>query len=243
MAASGLDVDSMQQEKFEAASRLLEATEPPSFQEPTTSQPSTTSKPTTRQTLIKLQSRVSALEAELRAECEKPFSVTDAPELFAIEKVQPTKRKSKKLTNVKGSVNETNVLELVAQANAEKESKIKAKQIKVDNKLKRTESYIRCQLECVCGESVCVASGLKRCEVCKDVMKSQCSKARCKVDTGKPTMTPVFYDLNKKRRKVIDALPTCSKDGISQEKGGEEEEEEEVVSDDSDVFFEHYYLS
>ena len=160
--------------------------------------------------------------------------------MFSIEKLQPIKSKSKKLTNVKESISASNVLELVAKADAEKEMKMKVKQMKVDEKIKRTESYMRCKAVCICGESICLAGGLKRCDICKDVLKSQCSKSRCKVGTGKPTMTPVYYDVNRKKRKGTDTQPTCSR-YLSQDENTEEEKE--VGSQDDDVFFEQYYLS
>ena len=43
---------------------------------------------------------------------------------------------------------------------------------------------MRCRNECTCKQFPCFASNLRQCLICSDVMKSQCSKAKCKLASG-----------------------------------------------------------
>ena len=132
------------------------------------------------------------------------------------------------------------MLELVENAEIEKSKKLEKKEGKQKEKNQRTERYLRCKYSCNCGESVCAASGLKQCEKCKDVMRSQCSKAKCKDGASKPSMIQVHYDeINSKKSKFHDTPgPTCSKRSDKYES-----EEEGDDYDEEDMAFEQYYLS
>ena len=76
---------------------------------------------------------------------------------------------------------------------------------KVIKKKQQKENFVRCKGSCVCKEQICKAAGLKECSVCGDVMKSQCSKARCTVEGNKPMMKLSWYDTDKKlnRSKAV----------------------------------------
>ena len=85
----------------------------------------------------------------------------------------------------------------------EKKEKEAKKTQNLLNKAKRQENFIRCKDSCVCSQDVCLASGLKQCTLCKDVMKTQCSKGKCKVSGVKPVMLTVSFDQKHKRPKKI----------------------------------------
>ena len=58
----------------------------------------------------------------------------------------------------------------------------------------------------------CHASGLKQCQNCKKIMKSNCSKQKRFIDVAKPAMVPVVFDEDKRKKKVATAEePSCSK--------------------------------
>ena len=124
------------------------------------------------------------------------------------------------------------------KSEAEKQLKFDAKKSKQKEQNVRTEMYLRCKMKCSCGEDICVASGFKQCTECNDVMKSQCSKSKCKVNSSKPTMIPVSYDdlkIKRKRTCLDSDQPTCSR--------YLEEKSYETEKDDEDFYFEQYYLS
>lgn len=63
------------------------------------------------------------------------------------------------------------------------EEKKKMSQLKDVKKKKREESkndFLRCEIQCCCEENVCRAKGLRQCDQCLDVLKSSCTKKRCK---------------------------------------------------------------
>ena len=63
-----------------------------------------------------------------------------------------------------------------------------------------------------CGGTQCHASGLKQCQNCKKIMKSNFSKQKCFVDLAKPAMVPVVFDEDKRKKKVATVEePNCTK--------------------------------
>ena len=56
------------------------------------------------------------------------------------------------------------------------------------------ELIYKCEIIRNFGGSPCHASGLKQCQNCKKIMKSNCSKQKCFVDVAKPAMVPVVFD-------------------------------------------------
>ena len=87
----------------------------------------------------------------------------------------------------------------------EQQEKEKVREGTVIKKKQQKENFVRCKESCVCKEKICKAAGLKECSVCGDVMKSQCSKARCTVEGIKPMMKLSWYDTDKKlnRSKAV----------------------------------------
>ena len=57
-------------------------------------------------------------------------------------------------------------------------------------------------MHCQNDEEECATSGLKQCPFCLNVMKSQCSKAQCRIAVGgKPVMMTVALKGNQKKSK------------------------------------------
>ena len=82
-----------------------------------------------------------------------------------------------------------------------KRTKCEVNQSKQKERDERVECYLRCKLSCNCDDDVCMGSGLKQCQQCKEIMKSQCTKKKCKEGGIIPVMIPVYYDVNKKSRR------------------------------------------
>ena len=109
------------------------------------------------------------------------------------------------------------------------------------NKKKQKENFLRCRESCVCNEPVCKASAFKECSVCGDVMKSQCSKARCTVNSIRPLMKLSWYDTEKKYKKsskkkkvneiLREALHNSTDDDVDDD---DEDDEDDDDGDDDD---------
>ena len=138
------------------------------------------------------------------------------------------------------------ILELREAAEEEIAEKDQQKLEKENAKKSKKENFIQCKEWCICNEKICKAAGLKECSVCGDVMKSQCSKARCTVVNIRPLMKLPWFDVEKKlnrstaarkkksRSKIIKecAISTDESDYCdSEEDEGEEEEEELLLSE------------
>ena len=129
------------------------------------------------------------------------------------------------------------------EAAEEKAEKDQQKLEKENAKKSKKENFIRCKESCICNEKICKAAGLKECPVCGDVMKSQCSKARCTVENIRPLMKLPWFDVEKKltcstaatkkksQSKIIKecAISTDESDYCDSEKDEGEEEEEELL--------------
>ena len=83
----------------------------------------------------------------------------------------------------------------------------KKKSEKKAGKSEQREAFLKCKESCCCEEIICKATGLKECPVCKDVMKSQCTKAKCKVDGIKPLMVSCEFDVSKQIQRSSKKLP------------------------------------
>ena len=114
----------------------------------------------------------------------------------------PSSSKFNNFDKVRGSVVGSEVLELAKQQEKKKLVKIKAKEKRLKKKGDQVELIYKCEMIRNCGGSPCYASGLKHCQNCKKIMKSNCSKQKCFVDVAKPAMVPVVFDEDKRKKKV-----------------------------------------
>ena len=91
------------------------------------------------------------------------------------------------------------------------------------------EKLIRCKEMCMCKAEACEGIGLQQCSVCKNVLKSQCSKKACKEDGEAPVMVYVAArkdEVNRKRKR-------CEDDEEDEESEDKENLEDEVDNEES----------
>ena len=147
------------------------------------------------------------------------------------------KTKSRRITSVHGSLSGKGILEVREQLEIAEQAKIQQANEKKDAKTKLTEAFLACKTRCNCPDE-CMAQGLKQCPVCSNVMKSQCSKAHCKlVSGGKPKMIIAAGNKSKRRAgrvtmsgkhraSAYEAIYTDSEDSISLDEIDSSEEDE-----------------
>ena len=192
----GLSIEYMQQDKFRSAALVTEGSIP---EEPTT--PSTTRK---LDDLIQVDSPKNArrgtaayykekFEKQLeinRLLVSEPISPAEIPELTKLTTFKLRKAKNFRITQQHGSMVACDILKVREEMEVEEQEKRDAQLEKKLRKEKDTAAFLACKDQCVCATGdQCLAIGLKQCPYCKTVLKSQCSKAQCKVAAGgKPTM-------------------------------------------------------
>uniref|UniRef100_A0A7M5XKL4 Uncharacterized protein n=1 Tax=Clytia hemisphaerica TaxID=252671 RepID=A0A7M5XKL4_9CNID len=120
---------------------------------------------------------------------EKSIALEEVPGLLSIKKFKPaTEKKSVRVTNVYGSMRAKDVASQVQVIKEKKKEVEKVKKDKANQKEENKANFLKCKDKCTCSEEKCLAIGLKQCPVCKNVLRSLCSKAACKVDGQKPVM-------------------------------------------------------
>lgn len=150
-----------------------------------------------------------AMKDACKTVLETPISPEEVPQITHIEKFKGKKQRNFRITQTCGSLSAKDILS-IREKLAEEEIK---KQAAADEKKKGRErmktAFMRCYDICTCGATNgCEAQGLKQCPYCKDVMKSQCTKAQCKTASGakgKPTMVvcgQTTYLKAKREKKV-----------------------------------------
>ena len=195
---SGLDISYMQQDKF--ASVDLVSPNGPEGGSPKTpdnakkltlpqiSSPKAVKKGTARY----WKAKFFAMQEACKTVIDTPISPEEVPDFTRIEKFKGRKQKNFRITQTCGSLSAKDILSAKEKLVVEEEKK----QVVAAEKKQRKEgmkvAFLRCKDGCVCeGTNDCEAKGLKQCPYCKDVMKSQCSKAQCKTASGiggKPVM-------------------------------------------------------
>ena len=198
ISKDGLSVEWMQQDKMEAAKALQPTEEStPAKQKKTWDVDSPEG--VRRNTKEYYQLKYESAMQKLQVLGETPISPDEVPGLLPYEKIRaPTTKKAVRLTQVYGSLEGSEILQLREAAEAEKAKKEKMKDDKRKTKKEQKESFMRCKELCTCKAHVCKASGFKECTVCGDIMKSQCTKGRCTVDGVRPLMVQSWYDVEKR---------------------------------------------
>ena len=132
---------------------------------------------------------------------EKSLSLEEIPNLLPISKVTPKVNKENvRVTQVHGSMEGKEILEKVTAIKEDKTKKEQAKKEKKSNQQHQIEIFFKCKEECTCGKDVCAATKLRECPCCHNVLKSTCSKASCRGETGsKPIMIKPFCDIGLKK--------------------------------------------
>ena len=135
------------------------------------------------------------------------FQIENVPGLLPFKKVKPKETVKRKITDVHGSLKATEVRALVEKKEQEEQAKKERKEELLLKKEESKEKFIRCKQTCNCEADVCEAIGLQQCSVCKNVLKSQCSKKLCKVDGEPPLMIFVAArtaNVSRKRKRCED---------------------------------------
>ena len=210
ISSKGLDVQKMQQDKFEQAARCMETENNKTTQctprKTRSSEAATPTRmanaPTTPNSLSKIaktkyrygsskywQFMFEQSQKNIKTCYEKSLKLDEIPGLLTINKVKPKdlSKKSTRVTNVHGSMEGKDILERVEVLQKEKEKKKNDLEAKKQEKAKLNELFYKCKSKCVC-KGVCNAKYLKQCPNCNTVMKSTCSKMACQVAGKKPTM-------------------------------------------------------
>ena len=192
ITGSGLDIDHMQRDKFDAADLVTE--------EGGGQTPAATARKENL-TLIKSprglkkgsaaywKAKFQASQDNMNALLDTPISPEEIPEFRKIDKFKPTKSKNFRITQTSGSLAGKDILKKREELEAKDELKRKSIEEKRQCKEKGRLAFLKCKDGCVCIGPVCEAEGLKQCTFCESIMKSQCSKAQCKLAAGgKPMM-------------------------------------------------------
>jgi len=100
--------------------------------------------------------------------------------ILHVEKVKKIKKKNTRITQVQGSMEGQHILERIEEINKEEEKKNTAREERKMKKIGCRELFIRCEERCTCNDKICHAKGLRKCIQCGDVMKSKCTKKKCR---------------------------------------------------------------
>ena len=237
-AASGVNVNWMQQEKFQMSENILH---PPTAAEATPFAPK--SPHHARSGSAKsLQAKLAQAMAQIRT-LEKMPPIERIEGLLPYQQIQPKKKtKNRRITQEHGSMRAvdmlTKVAELMQNEEEKKEKKLNAaaiKQAKIDN-------FHLCREKCACEAKPCRAKHLKMCSICSDVLLSQCNKVKCReaaAATGMkaPAMIHPSSATSRKPKEADDESESVSDDDTSSEEGGEMEDESSLSDDEDFVDF------
>ena len=190
----GLDVNWMQQDKFETAARLMT---------PPVSESLQTSAIESPQDLRKGSAAYWKSKYESLKDANSPneINIEEVPGFMPINIVKPKKDQEKltRATLVHGSLHGTEILKIVKEIKQKKVDAEEKKEKKKEDQLNLIERFIRCKDQCVCLQVPCMAAGLKRCTICHNVLKSNCTKSSCRGESGeKPKMECVVVPISSK---------------------------------------------
>lgn len=191
ISSSGLNVDWMDQSKFERAEAILN---PPKTPERAEKSPLSIPSPPS---LRKGSASYYKYKYEKCLEMTKaPLSLDEVPGLLHYDRIEPKRSVNLRITNQHGSMTAKEVLVLVKEQRKEREEQEKRKQEARDKRKLQEAAFTKCKKKCVCGkpDGSCEALGLKQCTSCGSVLKSQCSKKKCLVDGKKPKMTVIIQE-------------------------------------------------
>lgn len=232
-STSGINVNWMQQEKFQMAENILH---PPVLM----SCQSTPFEPKSPQHVR--SGSAKSIQAKLDQAMERVRTLEKVPPLESIEgllpyqQIQPKKKtKNRRITQEHGSMRAVDMLNKVAelQRNEElkKEKKLNAAVLK-ENKIK---DFNLCRDVCSCDEIPCRAKNLKMCSICSDVLLSQCNKVKCReAAAAKDMKCPVMINTSsvtsrkRKRGDEEDLIEESSNDDDSDTLSMSEEEDIDI---------------
>lgn len=212
ISTTGLNVNDMQQDKFEQALNCMSQVQENDSRGPSTSTPKKVStrssqrimkEPTTPRSLSKIAQTkhrygsagywkfmFEQSQQLIKESYQTSLKLEEVPGLLTINKVKPkdiTKRQHTRVTNVHGSMEAQDILAKVKSIEKEKNEKEHQKEKKKEQKVEEREAFYKCKSKCICN-GICSAKGLKECPICHEIKRSVCSKASCRISGKKPTM-------------------------------------------------------
>ena len=185
-----LNVEYMQEDKFERASNLLNEEAGSSNSYLAESPLGSVLSPNKIKNSVEYwKDKFEQAQNIIRELSEKSIALDEVPGLLSVRKVKPAdEKKSVRVTNVYGSMrakDKASQVKVIKKKNTEAE---KAKKEKANQKEENEVDFLKCKDKCTCSNEKCLAIGLKQCSICKNVLRSLCSKAGCKVNGQKRVM-------------------------------------------------------
>lgn len=227
ISKEGLNVNWMQQQKFEKAASVIQ-----------TPEPSKSSKIVDSPAERKGSSAYWKAKYELAIEklTENEIDL-EAAGVLTTEKIKPKEKKEKvRVTQVWGSMTGKNVLSMVKDIEEKKSQAKERKEVSQKKKEEEKVKFLKCKDNCVCEGGECIAKGLKQCTVCGEILRSQCTKAKCKNDDGqKPLMLKVAGQKQSNVSLKEKGEPSKGKSKAAKRKLILESDEESDFTEDSDV--------
>ena len=193
ISKNGLNVEWMQQDKFQHAAALLEVSpEKSEVSTPTIESPADVRHGSAEYWKKKFESAMSVVNTI----SDSSINLENIPGLLKVNKIKPKAAKENiRITQVHGSMEGKQILERVSEIKKEKLEKEKAKENLKAEQQARTSAFYRCKTSCVCEQVPCEAKGLQECSACHNILKSICSRVQCRDENGgKPSMIkPACY--------------------------------------------------
>ena len=232
ITSNGLNVEWMQQNKFERAEKLLRKDEPTASSTPNSS-------------LIMSPKCVRSGSKEYyKQKYEQAMKVLndlsdesinlEVAGVLKVEKIKPKEiKKPVRITQICGSLEGKNALELLRGIQKDKEDLEEKKKNRLQKKESEKQAFLKCKDGCSCKTKKCAAAGLKQCPHCLDVLHSICSKSICRKESGAKPDTITIKSIGKAnpRKKLLDDYLTDRTDNESNLDDSDSESE----SDESDM--------
>ena len=197
----GLSVEWMDQSMFERAAAVLH---PESPMKTPTELPVTSPEGVRKNSAEYWKSKYDQAKEFYSARQTLEYPLEQVEGLLPYKKVKPAASIKKKITDVHGSLKATEVRELIEQKEEEERQKEERRKEKVEQKENMVSTFLKCKEQCLCKTKACKAMQLQQCSVCRNVLKSKCTKKACKVDGEAPAMILVAArkDKSEKTRRI-----------------------------------------
>ena len=221
ISKEGLNVNWMDQDKFEQAEAILNPPTPSK----NLGSPKNLRKGSAAYSKAKYNQRTDQNQSLSNSEVD----LEEVPGLMPYKTIKPKMTTIKRIMDVHGSMKASDVRLLIQEKNEVEKKKVEKKEATHLQKEETKKLFLSCVTKCSCLEKVCKALSLQQCSVCGNVQKSQCNKKVCKVDGELPSMICVAAKKGKKekrKRKWYDNV-----EEFSEEEEVSEEEEEYVVEE------------
>ena len=135
---------------------------------------------------------------------DSSIDLENIPGLLKVNKITPKQSKENvRVTQVQGSMEGKKILERVSEIKKEKEKKEAAKEKAKQETQNRISMFHQCKNGCICNNTPCQAKGLQECSRCHNILRSVCSRTKCKGEDGsKPLMIKQAVPNGTKSRRL-----------------------------------------